>query len=151
MRFVLAIAAATFFTSCGPASAPVESSKADPTQERWYGETVARLAGMNREAESLYKNGKGDDAAALITKGESLADRLLDVPQPTLAAMEAVSDLDQLYGRMLLSNRNYGWARLLFQKNRARWKSWKPQTPDTARRLKDAESAIDECDRHLTE
>ena len=45
--------------------------------------------------------------------------------------METVSDLDQLYGQMLLANRNYGWARLVFQKNRARWKTWKPATSET--------------------
>jgi hypothetical protein len=50
---------------------------------------------------------------------------------------------------MLLSNRNYGWARLFFQKNLARWKNWKPQTPDTAARLKQAQEAIAETDRQL--
>jgi hypothetical protein len=65
--------------------------------------------------------------------------------------VEAASDLDQLYGRMLLSNRNYGWARLEFQKNRARWKTWQPQTDETVRRLKLAETAIAECDRRMTE
>jgi len=90
-------------------------------------------------------------AAALIQKGEPLSSRLLSVQQPTLAATEAASDVDQLYGQMLFSNRNYGWARLFFQKNLARWKRWKPQTEDTAHRLKEAESAIAECDRHMTE
>jgi hypothetical protein len=65
--------------------------------------------------------------------------------------MEAASDLDQLYGRMLLANHHYGWARLLFQKNLARWKNWTPQTPETARRSKLAASAIAECDRRLAE
>lgn len=63
--------------------------------------------------------------------------------------MEVASDLDELYGRMVFSNRNYGWARLLFQKNAARWKHWTPQTPDTIRRLKEAESEIEDCDKHL--
>jgi hypothetical protein len=52
---------------------------------------------------------------------------------------------------MLLSNRNYGWARLFFQKNQARWRNWTPQTPDTAARLKEAQSAIAECDRRMSE
>jgi len=63
--------------------------------------------------------------------------------------MQDASDLDDLYGQMLLSNRNYGWARLFFQKNLARWKNWKPQTPDTAARLKQAQDAIAECDRRM--
>jgi hypothetical protein len=96
-------------------------------------------------------SGKADDAAGLIQSGEQLASRLLSVPRPTLAAMQEASDLDELYGRMLLSNRNYGWARLFFQKNLARWKNWVPQTPDTAARLKEAQSDIAECDRRMLE
>ena len=90
----------------------------DPTTERWYGQTVDELSAMNRQANEFFKNGKGDEAAALIEKGEPLSSRLLSVPQPTLAATEAASDLDQLYGQMLLSNKNYGWARLLFPEKR---------------------------------
>jgi len=93
--------------------------------------------------------GKSDQAAALILKGEPLSKRLLSVPQPTLAATVAASDLDELYGRMLFSNRNYGWARLTFQKNLVRWKYWKPQTPETQAKLKEAEAAIASCDRHI--
>ena len=77
--------------------------------------------------------------------------RLLAVPNPTLEAAVAASDLDDLYGRMLLSNRHYGWARLQFQKNLSRWKHWQPQTPETARLRQQAESAIAECDRHILE
>ena len=145
------LAAAALLGACGTAPPPAGSVRADATEERAYGQDVEQLAAMARKAETLYKSGKADDAADLVTKGEALADRLLAVPKPTLAAMEAISDLDQLYGRMLLANRNYGWARLLFQKNRARWKTWQPQTPETQRRLREAETAIDECDRHLTE
>jgi hypothetical protein len=106
---------------------------------------------MDRQAESLLERGKADEAAAIITAGEPVASRLLAVPRPTLAAMEAASDLDQLYGRMLLANRNYGWARIVFQKNLARWRNWKPQTEETARRLKLTETAIAECDRRMAE
>jgi hypothetical protein len=139
------------FTACAPAPPPVVQAQRDPTTERWYGQTVDELSAMNRQAEDFFHKGKGDDAAALIEKGEPLSSKLLSVPQPTLAATEAASDLDQLYGQMLLSNKNYGWARLLFQKNVARWKHWMPQTAETANRLKQAESAIAECDRRISE
>jgi len=148
---LLSIAAALLLAACGPPPAPVASTRADPTQQLWYGEAVTQLAVLDRQAESLYQSGQSDEAAALVTKGESLATRILDVPRPTLAALETVSDLDQLYGQMLLANRNYGWARLVFQKNRARWKTWKPETSETERRLRLANSAIAECDRHLGE
>jgi hypothetical protein len=104
---------------------------------------------MNLQAAKLLESGKADEAAAIITSGQPMAARILAPARPTLAAMEAASDLDQLYGRMLLANRHYGWARLTFQKNLIRWKTWKPQTPDTLRRLKLAQSAIAECDRQL--
>jgi hypothetical protein len=112
---------------------------------------VAELADINRKAKASFQEGKPDAAAALIKRGESLSSRLLSVPRSSLAAMEAASDLDQLYGQMLLSSRNYGWARLMFQKNVARWKHWTPRTPGTATRLHEAESAIAECDRRMSE
>lgn len=137
--------------ACGPSPAPVEKTERDPTAEAWYGKTVAELAAMNRQAEEFFRKGQGDDAAALIEKGEPLSQRLLSVRKPTLAATEAASDLDQLYGQMLFSNRNYGWARLQFQRNLARWKTWTPRTEETTRRLKLAEDAIAECDRKISE
>lgn len=106
---------------------------------------------MNQDATALLQQGKSDAAAALVLKGDALSSRVLAVRNPTLAATEAASDHDQLYGQMLLSSRNYGWARLVFQKNVARWKLWKPQTPDTAARLKQAQTAIAECDRKMTQ
>ena len=135
--------------SCGPS--PVTSSKSDITKEPWYGLLVEELATLTRDAEIAYKNGKADDAAALIKKAEPLRDRAIAPRRPTLTAMEAASDLDDLYGRMLLGNKHTGWARLLFQKNLARWKHWDPQTPDTVRRLKQAQSQIAECDRRMAE
>jgi hypothetical protein len=152
MRFSV-VMMALLLAACAPAPVAVEKPKPAPdiTQEAWYSAGVEELAGMNREAASLLKNGKGDDAAALITKGQPLALRLLAAPQPTLPAMEAASDLDQLYAGMLLGNRNYGWARLEFQKNVSRWKNWKPQTAETERRLALAQDGIRECDRRIAE
>jgi hypothetical protein len=138
-------------STCGLAPAPPPAAHRDETKEPWYNQTVEQLAAQNRQAKSLMASGKADDAAALIQSGEQLASRLLSVPRPTLAAMQGASDLDELYGRMLLSNRNYGWARLFFQKNLVRWKNWTPQTPDTAVRLKEAQSDIAECDRRMLE
>ena len=148
MRYLfiaLAIAAAAFLTGCE--SRPVEP--VDGTQEAWYGRTVKQVAAINREAESDFENGKADQAAALIQEAEPLVARLLNVRHPNLAANEAASDLDQLYGRMLLSNRHWGWARLQFQKTLSRWKHWTPQTADTERRIKEAEAGVAECDRHM--
>jgi hypothetical protein len=146
-----ALLALALVTACGPTPITVKQKPSDPTTERWYTEGVAQLNETDRKAQDFFKHGKQDEAAALIENGEKLSARLLSVPQPTLQAMEAASDLDQLYGEMLLSNGNYGWARIMFQKNTARWKYWRPQTEETAKRLKKAEAAIAECDRRLSQ
>jgi hypothetical protein len=148
MRLLLPILAA-LLAACAPAPAPAPKPPPDPVTEDWYGPLTAQLAAMNRDAEGLLRDGKGDRAAAVITKGQALASRLLAAPRPTLGAMEAASDLDQMYADMLLGNRNYGWARLAYQKNASRWKNWRPQTAETARRLRLARDGIAECDRRM--
>jgi len=130
---------------CGGATSPAR----DPAQEAWYRQTTDRLAEADRRAEAFYKDGKRDEASAIIEQSEPLVTKLMSVPRPTLEATEAASDLDDLYGRMLLTNRHYGWARLLFQKNLNRWKHWQPQSEETARRYKLAVSEIVECDKHI--
>jgi len=104
---------------------------------------------MNRQANDFFRAGKGDDAAAVIEKGQPIMKQLLAVSKPSLEAVEAASDLDDLYGRMLLSNRHYAWAQMLFQKNLSRWKHWEPQTDETARRFKQAQDEIAECSRRM--
>ena len=133
---------------CGCSTVPpAERPKADPTTEAAYGRTVEELVSMGRQAEELLHKGKPDQAAAIISKGQPLVGSLLAAPRPTLAAMEAVSDCDQLYGELLVRKRYFGSARMLFQKNVTRWKNWEPQPPATARRLKLALDARAECDR----
>jgi hypothetical protein len=142
---------AILLAACGPAPAPAPAPKPppDPVTEDWYAPAAAQLAAMNRQAEALLREGKSDRAAAVITSAQPWAARLLAAPHPTLGAMEAASDLDQMYAAMLLGNKNYGWARLAYQKNLSRWKNWRPQTGETARRLKSAQDGIAECDRRM--
>jgi hypothetical protein len=150
---MLAIIAVVVLAGCAPAPAPapVEQAKPDLTAAEWYAPATEQLKTLNREAESLFQSGRFDEASAAITKGQPLESRLLQATHPTLAATEAASDLDDLYGRMLLHNQQYGWARSTFQKNVMRWKHWKPETPDTAQRLKTATEAVAECDRRLAQ
>jgi hypothetical protein len=143
---LLAIAAAALLTSC---ESPPPAPPPDPTTQAWYREAVQQLVDMNRGAEGLFKGGDSDGAAALIEKEQPLVGRVLRAGRPTLEAAEAASDLDDLYGRMLLSNRHYAWARLMFQKNIARWKRWQPPTAESSRRFEQAKSAIEKCDRAL--
>jgi len=143
MRALPAVAAILMLSGCSA------EKSADPGQQAWYRQTTAQLIAADRQAEDDFAKGKKDDAAAIIEKAEPMAAKLLAVPRPTLEAAEAASDLDDLYGRMLLSNRHFGWARLLFQKNLSRWKHWEPQTDETRRRLKLAETEIAECDKHI--
>ena len=110
------MAFAMLLVSCGE-EPPAPTAEHDETTNPWYGETLGQLTSMLRDATEFRRQGKADEASALIEKGEPLASQLLAVRHPTLAAMQAASDLDDLYGRMLLSNRHYAWAQFLFQKN----------------------------------
>ena len=151
MRWILTLIVLVV-VGCAPSTPPpkaVEIAKPDPAAEPWFAETLTELQALNREAEVLVKRRKFDEASTLITKGQGLMARLLAVPRPPVEAVEAASDLDELYGRMLLANRHHGWARLQFQKNVARWKNWRPQSEETARRLREAEALIAEVDRRL--
>jgi hypothetical protein len=145
---VLVFVISVFLVLVGCASR-ADSSKRDATSDAWYGSAVTQLVEIDRSAGELFRQGRSDEAAALIQKGQPLMNRLLSVPRPSLAATEAASDLDELYGQMLLANRHYGWARLLFQKNLSRWTNWRPTTPETDRRFRQAADEIAECDRHL--
>ena len=123
----------------------------DPTMEAWYGPMVARVNALRADAQGLVRAGNFDDAAARITEALPLVRQLITVPRPSLAAMEAASDIDDLYEQMWMRNGHLGWARLQFQKNVARWRIWKPQTDETRRRREQAEAAMLECDRRLAQ
>lgn len=142
---------AALLAGCSPSPAPppVVRVAVDESAQPWYRESVSQLQSINTQARQFVKLGQTDQASDLIQTGEAMIPRLLSVSHPTLAAMEAASDLDDLYGRMFLTNHHWGWARLMFQKNASRWKTWRPQTEETARRLKEAQDAIAECDRHI--
>jgi len=142
----LAFAAVMMLSGC---AAPPPPETHDAGLPPWYAQTVAQLNEINRQAEDAFKAGRSDEAAAKIKQGQSISARVLGAGKPTLEAAEATADVDDLYGRMLLANRNYGWAQMFFQKNRSRWKNWSPQTPETERRFKLAESEIAECDKHI--
>lgn len=149
---LIVFTAALPLAGCGApqkSSAPAAATAADPAGKVWYGETIGKLRALTGEAEELFQAGKQDPAAALILKGQPLANRLIAVPRPTFEGMEAAAELDDLYARMLVSNRNYGWARMFYQKNYARWKNWKPQSEHTAAYLKRAREGIATCDKGM--
>jgi len=142
-----AILATVLLASCGPSATP---TSADPTRESWYAQDTAKLVQIAKQAQAAFESGKFDEASALIEKAQPIEKRLVSVAHPTLEAAEAASDLDDLYGRMLLKNHHYGWARLMFQKSLNRWKHWSPQTEETKQRYQKAASEIDACDREMT-
>jgi hypothetical protein len=147
-RSSLAVFAAVLLTACGPAEAP-KPQRPDATKEAWYAPATAQLAQLNQQASAALQAGKTDDASAIVQHAEGLAQRLISVPSPTYEATAAVSDRDELYGRMLMKNKHYGWARMEFQKNVARWRNWRPETEDSKRRREAAEALVAACDREL--
>jgi hypothetical protein len=145
------VAIAIFMASCAAPPPPPPKVAVDPVTESWYAPAITELSALNREAQSLLHAGKPDDAATRITKGQALAARLLTAARPTLEAMEAAADNENLYAGMLLANKNFGWARLSYQKNASRWKNWRPQTEETAKRLKQAQEGIAEVDKRMAQ
>ena len=152
VRALLVVVAAGLL-ACSPSPAPQPQAKDQPppdlTVQPWYAQSTDELAAFNRRAADLVQAGEFDQASAIVTQSQPLADRLLAASHPTLAAMRAASDHDDLSGRLYLHNQRYGWARMTFQKNLVRWKAWKPQTPETAARIKAASEAVAECDKHM--
>jgi hypothetical protein len=150
VKLAIAAAAAGLCWSCGStAPPPTPAAQTDPTADSQYGRSVDQLAAMVQQAERLFQAGQNDDASGVIQRAQGLQARVLAAPRPTLAAMEAASDLDDLYGRMMMANKQYGWARDFFQKNAVRWKSWKPPTPETEKRRADALAKVRECEAKM--
>ncbi len=140
--------------ACAPSSPPPqpqakEQPAPDLTVLPWYAQSTDELAAFNHRAADLLQAGQFDQASAIVTQSQPLADKLLAASRPTLAAMEAAADHDDLSGRLYIHNQRWGWARMTFQKNLIRWKAWKPQTPETAARIKAASEAVAECDKHM--
>ena len=148
MRLAAAVALAALCWSCAPAPPPPPVN-ADPTADSSYGRSVDQLAALTKQAEALVAAGRPDDASPIVQRAQAIQAKLLTAPRPTLEAMEAASDLDDLYGRMLMANHQYGWARDFFQKNAVRWKAWKPQTPETEKRRADALARVRECEQKM--
>ncbi|MDX2150204.1 MAG: hypothetical protein SFV54_05685 [Bryobacteraceae bacterium] len=149
-RIAMVAALLVWVLGCAPAPIPDRlPPPLDPTKEGWYGQTVSELQAVNREAGVALSRKDVKKAGALVAQGQPLANRVLAVPRPPLAAMEAAADLDELYGRLLLGRREFGFARQVYQKNLARWKHWQPRTEETERRLREAREAIAECDRRI--
>ena len=149
VRLILVIVVAVV-TACSYSTPPGKPPRPDPTKEASYRDAVEQLTALNGELETALRKRRSTRVAEIITKAQPIANLLLAAPRPTLAATQAASDFDDLYGRQLLANRQYGFARFQFQRNLARWKNWRPQTEDTERRRKIAEAGIAECDRLLS-
>ena len=149
MRPICVLIAIAGLCACGSPPPARTQAGPDPANDIQYTGLTADLTKLAREARAQFDAGRLDDAAKAIERARPLQTRALEVPRPTLAAMEAASDLDDVYGRMLLQNGHISWARDMFQKNVVRWKTWKPQTPETERRWKAAVEAVTACDRRL--
>ena len=52
-------------------------SYVDPAAEAWFSQTVERLTAIDRAAEQLFQNGRTQEAAAIVTSGQALQNRLL--------------------------------------------------------------------------
>lgn len=148
---VFAIAALLLLAlcSCTPRDTPVLVPPADPMENASYREALDQLRNWNAEAAEHWRKGEKALAASALKQAQPLAKELLDARRPPQAAFEAVSDFDQLYAAVLLSNGHTVWARQIYMTNAVRWRNWKPQTEDTLRRRKEAEAGVAEADRKM--
>lgn len=135
--------------ACTPRDTPVLAPPADPMEKASYRETLEQLRSWNAEALKHWQSGDKALAAAALKQGQPLAKELLEARRPPLEVFEAVSDFDQLYAKVLLSNGHTVWARQLFMTDAVRWRNWKPETKDTIRRRREAEQGVAEADRKM--
>ena len=145
---VLFLPALFLLAACG-APAPQKKAPVEPSKESWYQPAIEELRSVNAAIARFADAGEYDKAARAIIHGQELEAKLLSSSHPPLEAAIAVSDLEDIYGRMMLAQKKYGWARLVFQKNLARWKYWRPITDDSQARMERARQQIIECDRGI--
>lgn len=148
---ILAAAAILLFAlcACTPSDVPVLAPPADPMQKASYREALDQLRHWNAEALAHWQKGEKPLAAAALKQAQPLTKQLLDARRPPREVFEAVSDFDQLYAAVLLSNGHTAWARQIYMTNVVRWRNWKPETEDTRRRRREAELGVAEADKKL--
>lgn len=136
-------------SACAPRDTPVLAPPADPMQKASYREALGQLREWNAEAAAHWQKGEKALAASALKQAQPLTKELLDARRPPQEVFEAVSDFDQLYATVLLSNGHTVWARQIYMTNAVRWRNWKPQTEDTKRRRGEAEQGVAEADRKM--
>lgn len=142
-------ALALLLAACGsPARAPQAAApKIDRAAQR---ARLAELENANRAARELFD--KGDRAAAgeIVGRTEAMAIALIGGdPSPSIEIMRAVSDHDELYGRLLMANRHWGHARHILAKIENRWRLWQPQDDESRKRRSGAITLMRECEQHM--
>ena len=79
VRALLVVVAAGLL-ACSPSPAPQPQAKDQPppdlTVQPWYAQSADELAAFNRRAADLVQAGEFDQASAIVTQSQPLADRL---------------------------------------------------------------------------
>jgi hypothetical protein len=135
------------FAGCGKMAPPRAVTEAEAGDT--YRKALSDLQRLNAEAAEFRKAKNLNAASDRITEGIVPAKILLAVREPSLAALEAVSDHDQMWAEMLMENRHFGHARQMWATEVARWKNYPNPAPSIQARLARAQKGIADCDRQL--
>lgn len=111
---------------------------------------LAELEGANRQAWEHFRKHERTAAGDIVGRTDALSNNLIGGdPAPSIEIMRAVSDHDELYGRLLMANRHWGHARHIIAKIENRWRLWQPQDDESRKRRQAAIELMRECDRNL--
>jgi hypothetical protein len=128
MRTLLVAARDVMVSCAAPPPPPAQKAAVDPGDGEWYAPAITELAGLNRESGVAIAGAASPTMRRENHEGAGVVGAAAVGCAPPLEAMEAAADNENLYAGMLLANKNFGWARLSYQKNVSRWKNWRPQT-----------------------
>lgn len=151
LELLQALCALTLLASSCSTTAPRRPEPAAPKIDRTRQHAqLSELEGANRTAWDLFRQGQRTAAGDIVGRTDALSINLIGGdPSPSLAIMRAVSDHDELYGRLLMANHHWGHARHIIAKIENRWRLWQPQDDETRQRRAAAVALMRECDRHL--
>lgn len=142
-------ALALLLASCGSPARPPQAAapKIDRAAQR---ARLAELENANRAARELFDKGDRTAAGDIVGRTDAMAIALIGGdPSPSIEILRAVSDHDELYGRLLMANRHWGHARHILAKIENRWRLWQPQDDESRQRRAGALALMLECEKRM--
>lgn len=149
IQLLQALCALALLASCGGDRPPAKPAAPALDRVRQRAQ-LAELESANRAAWDHYRQGNRTAAGDIVGRTDALSIGLMGGdPRPSIEIMRAVSDHDELYGRLLMANRHWGHARHILAKIENRWRLWQPQDDESRKRRADALVLMRECEQRM--